>query len=161
AAAPPAPPPSVRRIAEEEKLDVSTLSGSGRRGQVTKADALSALEAMKSAASAAPVRETFVPQKAGGQTPVPSGPRPQAAREERVPMTRLRKTIALRLKESQEIAAQLTTFNEVDMSKVMALRNTYKDSFEKKHQVKLGFMSFFAKACVAALHEIPAVNAEI
>jgi 2-oxoglutarate dehydrogenase E2 component (dihydrolipoamide succinyltransferase) len=95
------------------------------------------------------------------QAPAPSGPRPRAEREERVPMSRLRKTIALRLKESQEIAAQLTTFNEADMSKVMALRNSYKDGFEKKHGVKLGFMGFFVKACIAALKEIPAVNAEI
>jgi 2-oxoglutarate dehydrogenase E2 component (dihydrolipoamide succinyltransferase) len=117
---------------------------------VTKADALAALEAARPPASARPQ-----PQAA------PSGPRPRAEREERVPMTRLRKTIALRLKESQDIAAQLTTFNEVDMSHVMALRSTYKDSFEKKHGVKLGFMGFFVKACIAALKEIPAVNAEI
>ena len=146
----PPPPPSVRRIAEEEKLDVASLAGSGMRGQVTKGDALKALETAKTAASAKPA-----------QAPAPSGPRPQAEREERVTMSRLRKTIALRLKESQEIAAQLTTFNEVDMSKVMALRTTYKDSFEKRHGVKLGFMSFFVKACVAALKEIPGVNAEI
>jgi 2-oxoglutarate dehydrogenase E2 component (dihydrolipoamide succinyltransferase) len=147
---PPPPPPSVRRIAEEEKLDTSAIAGSGKHGQVTKADALAALEAAR---AVAPARQ---------QTPVaPSGPRARAEREERVPMTRLRKTIALRLKESQEIAAQLTTFNEVDMSHVMALRSTYKDSFEKKHGVKLGFMGFFVKACVAALKEVPAVNAEI
>ena len=150
APAPPPPPPSVRRIAEEEKLDTSKIAGSGKHGQVTKADALAALEAARSAAPQRP------------QTPAaPSGPRPRAEREERVPMTRLRKTIALRLKESQDIAAQLTTFNEVDMSHVMALRSTYKDSFEKKHGVKLGFMGFFVKACIAALKEIPAVNAEI
>jgi 2-oxoglutarate dehydrogenase E2 component (dihydrolipoamide succinyltransferase) len=149
AAAVPPPPPSVRRIAEENNLDVSSIAGSGKRGQVTKPDALAALEAMKA----------VVP--APRQAPAPSGPRPRAEREERVPMTRLRKTIALRLKESQEIAAQLTTFNEADMSKVMALRNSYKDGFEKKHGVKLGFMGFFVKACIAALKEIPAVNAEI
>jgi len=149
AAAIPSPPPSVRRIAEENHLDVSQVAGSGKRGQVTKGDALAALEAMKA----------VVP--APRQAPAPSGPRPRAEREERVPMSRLRKTIALRLKESQEIAAQLTTFNEADMSKVMALRNSYKDGFEKKHGVKLGFMGFFVKACIAALKEIPAVNAEI
>jgi 2-oxoglutarate dehydrogenase E2 component (dihydrolipoamide succinyltransferase) len=148
--APPAPPPSVRRIAEEEKLDVSTIAGTGKHGQVTKGDALAALEAARAA----------VPRPVA-RAEVPAGPRPKAAREERVPMSRLRKTIALRLKESQEIAAQLTTFNEADMSKVMALRAAHKDSFEKKHNVKLGFMSFFVKACVAALKEIPAVNAEI
>jgi 2-oxoglutarate dehydrogenase E2 component (dihydrolipoamide succinyltransferase) len=149
AAAVPPPPPSVRRIAGENNLDVSQVAGSGKRGQVTKGDALAALEAMKA----------VVP--APRQAPAPSGPRPRAEREERVPMSRLRKTIALRLKESQEIAAQLTTFNEADMSKVMALRNSYKDGFEKKHGVKLGFMGFFVKACIAALKEIPAVNAEI
>jgi 2-oxoglutarate dehydrogenase E2 component (dihydrolipoamide succinyltransferase) len=149
AAAPvPPPPPSVRRIAEEQKLDTGAIQGSGKRGQVTKADALAALEAVKPAASARP-------------QPAPSGPRARAEREERVPMTRLRKTIALRLKESQDIAAQLTTFNEADMSKVIAARAAYKDNFEKKHAVKLGFMGFFVKACVAALKEIPSVNAEI
>jgi len=149
AAAPPPPPPSVRRITEEEKLDLSTVTGTGKRGQVTKGDALAALEAVR----AAPVR---------AEAPArPSGPRPEAQREERVAMSRLRKTIALRLKESQEIAAQLTTFNEADLSKVMGLRAAHKDSFEKKHGVKLGFMGFFVKACVAALKDIPAVNAEI
>jgi len=93
--------------------------------------------------------------------PVPAGPRPNADREERVTMSRLRRTIALRLKESQNTAAQLTTFNEVDMSHVMALRAQYKDVFEKRHGVKLGFMGFFTKACVQGLKDIPAVNAEI
>ena len=147
-AASPPPPPSVRRIAEEERLDLSTVSGSGKRGQITKEDALAALEAVRAAPAPQPAQ-------------APSGPRPRARREERVPMSRLRKTIALRLKESQEIAAQLTTFNEADMLKVMALRATYKDGFEKKHGVKLGFMGFFVKACIAALKEIPSVNAEI
>jgi 2-oxoglutarate dehydrogenase E2 component (dihydrolipoamide succinyltransferase) len=148
AAAAPPPPPSVRRIAEEGNLDVSAIAGSGKRGQVTKEDALAALEAIKARPALKPA-------------PAPSGPRPRAEREERVPMSRLRKTIALRLKESQDIAAQLTTFNEADMSMVMELRIAYKDSFEKKHGVKLGFIGFFAKACVAALKEIPALNAEI
>jgi len=143
----PPPPPSVKRIAEEEKLDVSTVAGSGKRGQVTKADALAALETMKAPPRSAPVAQSV--------------PAARADREERVPMSRLRKTIALRLKESQDIAAQLTTFNEVDMSKLMALRSTYKDGFEKKHGVKLGFMGFFVKAAIAALKEIPAVNAAI
>ncbi|HEX3484656.1 MAG TPA: 2-oxoglutarate dehydrogenase complex dihydrolipoyllysine-residue succinyltransferase [Micropepsaceae bacterium] len=147
AAPPPPPPPSVRRIAEEEKLDLSTVAGSGKRGQITKADALAALEAVKTPMSAPSVRASV--------------PSPRGDREERVPMSRLRRTIALRLKESQDIAAQLTTFNEVDMSKLMALRTAYKDGFEKKHGVKLGFMGFFVKACIAALKEIPAVNAEI
>jgi len=148
AAAVPPPPPSVRRIAEESNLDVASIAGTGKRGQVTKQDALAALEAVK-----------VLP--APKQAPAQSGSRPRAEREARVPMSRLRKTIALRLKESQDIAAQLTTFNEADMSKVMGLRNSYKDGFEKKHGVKLGFMGFFVKACIAALKEIPAVNAEI
>ncbi len=108
---------------------------------------LAALEARSSTPAPAPA--------------APAGPRPNAAREERVPMTRLRKTIALRLKESQNTAAQLTTFNEVDMSGVMDLRAEYKENFEKKHGVRLGFMGFFVKACIAALKEIPNVNAEI
>jgi len=153
-AAVPPPPPAVRRIAEEENLDISTVAGSGRRGQVTKADALAALEAAKPAVAARPASA----EAAAGK---PRAERPRSEREERVPMSRLRKTIALRLKESQEIAAQLTTFNEVDMSKVMGLRAAYKDGFEKKHGVKLGFMGFFVKACIVALKEIPAINAEI
>jgi 2-oxoglutarate dehydrogenase E2 component (dihydrolipoamide succinyltransferase) len=147
AKAPPAPPPSVRRIAEDHNLDISKIDGSGKRGQISKGDALAALEARK--------REKPAP------APRPMEERRNVVREERVPMTRLRKTIALRLKESQDIAAQLTTFNEVDMSKVMALRAAHKEDFQKKHGVKLGFMGFFVKACVAALKEIPSLNAEI
>jgi len=145
----PLPPPSVRRIAEEERLDVSTVAGTGKRGQVTKADALAALEAAKVMTPARPAAEA------------PAGPRPRAEREERVTMSRLRKTIALRLKESQEIAAQLTTFNEVDMSAVIELRKRYQERYEKKHGVKLGFMSFFVKAAVNALEQFPAVNASL
>ncbi len=141
--------PSVRRIAEENGLDPARVNGSGRDGRVLKGDMLAALETRAS------TRETPRP------APAPSGPRSNAAREERVPMSRLRRTIALRLKESQNTAAQLTTFNEVDMSHVMALRTEYKDSFEKKHGVRLGFMGFFVKACIAALKELPNVNAEI
>ena len=141
--------PSVRRISEETGINPASLNGSGKGGRVSKGDILSALEtrAAERAAKPAPV--------------VPSGPRANAAREERVTMSRLRKTIALRLKESQNTAAQLTTFNEVDMSTVMMLRNEYKESFEKKHHVRLGFMGFFVKATIAALKEVPAVNAEI
>ena len=145
----PPPPPSVRRIAEEESLDVSAIAGTGKHGQVTKADALAALERAKPAV------------RAPAPPPQPAAPRARSDREERVPMSRLRKTIALRLKESQDIAAQLTTFNEADLSKIMGLRAAHKDIFEKRHGVKLGFMSFFVKACIAALKEIPAVNAEI
>jgi 2-oxoglutarate dehydrogenase E2 component (dihydrolipoamide succinyltransferase) len=146
---PPPVMPSVRRISEETGINPASLNGSGKGGRVTKGDILSALEqrAAERAAKPAPV--------------APSGPRPNAAREERVTMSRLRKTIALRLKESQNTAAQLTTFNEVDMSTVMTLRNEYKDSFEKKHHVRLGFMGFFVKACIAALKELPNVNGEI
>ena len=139
--------PSAKRIAEESGIAVSSVAGTGKDGRVTKGDMLGALAARSSA-----------PQPVAA---APAGPRHNEAREERVPMTRLRKTIALRLKESQNTAAQLTTFNEVDMTAVMGLRATYKDVFEKKHGVKLGFMGFFAKAVVAALKELPNVNAEI
>jgi 2-oxoglutarate dehydrogenase E2 component (dihydrolipoamide succinyltransferase) len=142
------PMPSARRIGEENNLDTAGVAGTGRDGRVTKGDMLAALEARREVKPApAPV--------------VPAGPRPNAGREERVTMSRLRRTIALRLKESQNTAAQLTTFNEVDMSHVMALRSEYKESFEKKHGVRLGFMGFFVKACIAALKELPNVNAEI
>jgi 2-oxoglutarate dehydrogenase E2 component (dihydrolipoamide succinyltransferase) len=141
--------PSVRRIAEETGLRPSDVSGTGKDGRVTKGDMLAALEARAAERAATPVA---IP---------PAGPRPHADREERVPMSRLRRTIALRLKEAQNTAAQLTTFNEVDMSHVMALRGEYKETFEKKHHVRLGFMSFFVKACIAALKELPSVNGEI
>jgi len=140
--------PSVQRIVTENKLDPAAIQGSGKDGRILKGDALAA------AAQPAPA-----PQAAQAQIAVQ--PRAVGPREERVKMTRLRQTIARRLKESQNTAAQLTTFNEVDMSAVMALRAQYKDAFEKRHGVKLGFMSFFVKAVVNALHEIPAVNAEI
>jgi len=139
--------PSAARIAAESGLSTVTIAGTGKDGRVTKGDMLGALAARAAAPAPAPT--------------APSGPRHNEAREEKVAMTRLRKTIALRLKESQNTAAQLTTFNEVDMTAVMAARAAYKDAFEKKHGVKLGFMGFFAKACVAALKEIPTVNAEI
>jgi len=142
--------PSVRRIAAETGIQPANVAASGKDGRVSKGDMLAALEAR--ANERAPQQPT---------TPIPTGPRPNAEREERVRMTRLRKTIALRLKESQNTAAQLTTFNEVDMSHVMALRAEYKDDFEKKHGVRLGFMGFFVKACIAALKELPNVNAEI
>ncbi len=138
--------PSVQRIVTETGLNPATVAGSGKDGRITKGDALAALESR--AAAPAPVA-------------APAAPRALHEREERVKMTRLRQTIARRLKEAQNNAAMLTTFNEVDMSAVMALRNQYKDSFEKKHGVKLGFMSFFVKAVVAALQAVPDVNAEI
>jgi 2-oxoglutarate dehydrogenase E2 component (dihydrolipoamide succinyltransferase) len=145
--------PSVRKLATESGMHASTVPGSGKDGRVTKGDMMAAIER----AAAAP---TPIPQGAPVQVRAPS-PADDAAREERVKMTRLRQTIARRLKEAQNVAAMLTTFNEVDMSAVMALRSRYKDLFEKKHAVKLGFMGFFVKACVQALEEIPAVNAEI
>jgi 2-oxoglutarate dehydrogenase E2 component (dihydrolipoamide succinyltransferase) len=147
AAVAPAQPlaPSVQRIAAETGLDTSKVAGTGKDGRITKGDALAALE--ERTAAPPPV--------------VAAGPRPVHEREERVKMTRLRQTVARRLKEAQNTAAMLTTFNEVDMTAVMALRNQYKDQFEKRHGVKLGFMGFFVKAVIAALKDVPAINAEI
>ena len=146
--------PSVRRLSAESGLDASAVPGTGKDGRVTKGDMLAAIE--RAAAAPTPVAATA----AAVQMRAPS-PADDAAREERVRMTRLRQTIARRLKEAQNTAAMLTTFNEVDMGHVMALRTQYRDLFEKKHGVKLGFMGFFVKACVQALKDIPAVNAEI
>jgi 2-oxoglutarate dehydrogenase E2 component (dihydrolipoamide succinyltransferase) len=159
-AAPKAPPtdaplaPSVRKIAAESGIDASTVPGSGKDGRVTKGDMLAAIE--KAASAPTPVNQPA----ASVQVRAPS-PADDAAREERVKMTRLRQTIARRLKDVQNTAAMLTTFNEVDMSHIMAMRAQYKEVFEKKHGSKLGFMGFFTKACVQALKDIPAANAEI
>src|SRR5580693_2235462 len=160
------PAPAAAKIAAEDKIDLASIAGSGKRGQVLKGDVLAAV-----AVAQAPVPVPAPLQTpASAQLPVtPPAPAPAArtttpddgAREERVRMTKLRQTIARRLKDAQNTAAMLTTFNEVDMSEVMALRSRYKDAFEKKHAAKLGFMGFFVKACVQALKEIPAVNAEI
>ncbi len=144
--------PAVSRLAAESGVDPSKVAASGKDGRVTKGDMLAAIATGGAAAPAAAPAPIAVR--------APSAP-DDGAREERVKMTKLRQTIARRLKEAQSNAAMLTTFNEVDMSGVMALRNQYKDVFEKKHGVKLGFMGFFVKACVQALKEIPAVNAEI
>ncbi len=144
--------PAVARLAAESGVDPSSVAASGKDGRVTKGDMLAAIATGPAVAASAPVP--------AAQVRAPSAP-DDASREERVKMTKLRQTIARRLKEAQNTAAMLTTFNEVDMSAVMALRNQYKDVFEKKHGVKLGFMGFFVKACVQALKEIPAVNAEI
>jgi 2-oxoglutarate dehydrogenase E2 component (dihydrolipoamide succinyltransferase) len=146
--------PSVRKLSAETGIDASTVPGSGKDGRVTKGDMLAAIE--RAAAAPTPVAAPA----AAVQVRAPS-PADDAAREERVRMTKLRQTIARRLKDAQNTAAMLTTFNEVDMTNVMALRNQYKDLFEKKHGTKLGFMGFFVKACVQALKELPAVNAEI
>ncbi|MDX2159198.1 MAG: 2-oxoglutarate dehydrogenase complex dihydrolipoyllysine-residue succinyltransferase [Hyphomicrobiaceae bacterium] len=159
------PSPAARKIIEEKALAADAIAGSGRRGQVLKEDAAAAAARPSAAAQAAAhAPAVYVPAppapSAMPQMRAPSLPN-DAAREERVRMTRLRQTIARRLKEAQSTAAMLTTFNDVDMSAVMALRNQYKDLFEKRHGVKLGFMGFFVKACLTALKEIPAVNAEI
>jgi 2-oxoglutarate dehydrogenase E2 component (dihydrolipoamide succinyltransferase) len=146
--------PSVRKLSAESGVDASAVPGSGKDGRVTKGDMLAAIE--RAAAQPTPVAQPA----AAVQVRAPS-PADDAAREERVRMTRLRQTIARRLKDAQNTAAMLTTFNEVDMGHVMALRTQYRDLFEKKHGVKLGFMGFFVRACVQALKEIPAVNAEI
>ena len=140
--------PAAKKAMAEAGLAADQVQGSGRDGRVMKEDVARAVAA--SAAAPAPVA---VPR-----APVPAD---DAAREERVKMTKLRQTIARRLKDSQNTAAMLTTYNEVDMSGIMELRNTYKDAFEKKHGVKMGFMSFFVKACCHALKEVPEVNAEI
>ncbi|BCG85004.1 dihydrolipoyllysine-residue succinyltransferase component of 2-oxoglutarate dehydrogenase complex [Mesorhizobium sp. 113-3-9] len=150
------PAPAAAKLIAENNLSVDQLSGSGKRGQVLKGDVLDAIS------KGAPSQPAETPKAA----PAPIAVRApssgdDASREERVRMTKLRQTIARRLKEAQSTAAMLTTFNEVDMSAVMALRAKYKDVFEKKHGVKLGFMGFFTKAVTHALKEIPAVNAEI
>jgi 2-oxoglutarate dehydrogenase E2 component (dihydrolipoamide succinyltransferase) len=146
--------PSVRKLAAESGTDVTTVPGTGKDGRITKGDMLAAIE--RAAAQPMPVAAAAAAIQVRAPTPPDD-----AAREERVRMTRLRQTIARRLKEAQNTAAMLTTFNEVDMSYLMALRTQYRDLFEKKHGVKLGFMGFFVRACVQALKEIPAVNAEI
>jgi 2-oxoglutarate dehydrogenase E2 component (dihydrolipoamide succinyltransferase) len=161
AKAPPPPPPVdaalallVHKPSAEIDIAPATVPGSGRDGRVTKGDMLAAIE--KAASAPTPVNQPA----AAVQVRSPS-PADDAAREERVKMTRLRQTIARRLKDVQNTAAMLTTFNEVDMTHIMAMRAQYKDVFEKKHGIKLGFMGFFTKACVQALKDIPAVNAEI
>jgi 2-oxoglutarate dehydrogenase E2 component (dihydrolipoamide succinyltransferase) len=144
--------PSVQRLAAESGVDPAAVPGTGKDGRVTKGDMIAVINSVTAPAGAAPAAPV--------QMRAPSVP-DDAAREERVRMTKLRQTIARRLKDAQNTAAMLTTFNEVDMGAVMAMRATYKDVFEKKHGAKLGFMGFFVKACVQALKEIPAVNAEI
>ncbi|HHV67115.1 2-oxoglutarate dehydrogenase complex dihydrolipoyllysine-residue succinyltransferase [Brucella intermedia] len=145
------PAPAASKLLAENNLSADQVEGSGKRGQVLKGDVLDAIAKGVSAAPAA----------AAPAAARPASPADDASREERVKMTRLRQTIAKRLKDAQNTAAMLTTYNEVDMSAVMELRTKYKDIFEKKHGVKLGFMGFFTKAVTHALKEIPAVNAEI
>ncbi len=164
AAPPPAPPPAaapagadiaasgpaVRKLAEEKNVPAAAIQPTGKDGRATKEDVLAAIASVPQPSA-----------QAAAKPAAPSGPRPRAEREERVRMTRLRRTIANRLKEAQNTAAMLTTFNEVDMTNVMALRERLKEDFEKKHGARLGFMSFFVKACIAGLKELPSVNAEI
>jgi len=159
--------PAARRVAEENDLDLNKVDGTGKDGRVTKGDALKALEG--GAAAPAPAKpeapKADAPKAEAPKAEAPkaeaSKPRETGPREERVKMTRLRQTIARRLKDAQNTAAMLTTYNEADMSAIMTLRKQVQDDFTAKHGVKLGFMSFFVKACVAALKDVPAVNAEI
>jgi 2-oxoglutarate dehydrogenase E2 component (dihydrolipoamide succinyltransferase) len=176
AGAPPPPPPAAQKALAEAGLEASEIHGSGRRGQVLKEDVVAAVASSPRPAAAPPVHEVassaavatnvVAIQTAPALKAVPHetrlpSPGNDATREERVKMTRLRQTIARRLKDAQNTAAMLTTFNDVDMSAVMALRSQYKDIFEKRHGVKLGFMGLFVKACIQALRDVPAVNAEI
>jgi 2-oxoglutarate dehydrogenase E2 component (dihydrolipoamide succinyltransferase) len=141
--------PAARKLAAESGADAAAMPATGKDGRLTKADVAAFLSSPPAAAATA------------AAAAAPPSPRANADREERVRMTRLRRTIATRLKEAQNTAAMLTTFNEVDMTGVLAMRERLKDDFEKKHGVRLGFMAFFVKACIAALKEIPAVNAEV
>ncbi len=158
--------PAVRKLVDDNKLDATKIPASGKDGRLTKEDVQNYLASKPAAPAPAPAAVVAAPAPRPAppapKPAAPSGPRARADREERVRMTRLRQRIAERLKDAQNTAAMLTTFNEVDMSALLALRNQYKDKFEKKHGgIKLGFMSFFVKAAVAALKELPAVNGEI
>ncbi|EMJ45769.1 2-oxoglutarate dehydrogenase complex dihydrolipoyllysine-residue succinyltransferase [Leptospira santarosai] len=157
-------PPAVRKLIDDNGLNASAISGSGKNGQITKEDVLKAIESKTS--SAAPAAAPVASAPASAPSPeiskaVPAPRRTDLPRENTVPMSRLRKVIAERLVSAQHNAAILTTFNEVDMSYVMELRNRYKDKFKETHNVGLGFMSFFTKAAIHALKTIPAINAEI
>jgi 2-oxoglutarate dehydrogenase E2 component (dihydrolipoamide succinyltransferase) len=145
--------PATRKLVEETGVAASAIQPTGKDGRAVKADVLAALSSIPSPPGS--------PGAPAAKPAAPAGPRLRADREERVRMTRLRRTIANRLKEAQNTAAMLTTFNEVDMTAVMGLRERLKEDFEKKHGARLGFMSFFVKACIAALKELPSVNAEI
>jgi 2-oxoglutarate dehydrogenase E2 component (dihydrolipoamide succinyltransferase) len=167
-AAPPAPAaapanddrngPAVRKLTAEAGINPADVPGTGKDGRVTKGDVI---DFKANPAAPAPAARPATSAPAPAAPAEPHVPRPLGEREERVPMSRLRRRIAERLKQAQNTAAMLTTFNEVDMGAVMALRDKYKDGFEKRHKVKLGFMGFFVKACLQALKEIPAVNGEI
>lgn len=151
--------PAVRKMVTENSLDPGAIAGTGKDGRLTKGDVVAHLS-KPAAPQASPAPQPPAARPAP-QPETPHVPRALAALEERVPMSRLRRRIAERLKQAQNTAAMLTTFNEVDMGAVMGLRDQYKDSFEKRHKVKLGFMGFFVKAAIQALKEIPAVNGEI
>jgi 2-oxoglutarate dehydrogenase E2 component (dihydrolipoamide succinyltransferase) len=161
--------PAVRKLVEEHDLDPSEIPSSGKDGRLTKGDVLAFVEGGgekrkdrgQAAPSSKPTSTDAQPQQREQAAVVPFPARPEGPREERVRMTRLRKMVAARLKSAQNTAAMLTTFNEVDMTQATAMRNRYRDAFEKKHGVRLGFMSMFVKAAVVALQEFPAVNAEI
>ena len=146
--------PAVRKLIDENNLDAGQISGTGKDGRLTKGDVLLFMKDGGGAATAPAAAPA--PKQAA-----PAAPRTEDPREERVKMTRLRKRIAERLKEAQNTAAMLTTFNEIDMTNVMAARKKFQDDFEKRHGCRLGFMSFFVKACIVALQELPAVNGEI
>jgi 2-oxoglutarate dehydrogenase E2 component (dihydrolipoamide succinyltransferase) len=152
--------PAAQKLIDENGLNPASITGSGKDGRITKGDVLEAMENGGSSPAAVSAPTASAPTPASVSA-VPSGPRSEEAREERVKMTRLRKSIANRLKDAQNTAAMLTTYNEVDMGAMLDLRAEYKELFLKKHGVKLGFMSFFTKACIAGLKELPAVNAEI
>ena len=156
--------PAVRRLVAENSLDPATIPATGKDGRILKEDVLRFLETTKAAPAPSAAPAVSPPPAASPAAPKayqPPGQRPQAEREEVVRMTRLRMRIAERLKEAQNTAAMLSTFNEADMSTIMAARRSYREVFEKKHGVRLGFMSFFVRACVLALKELPAVNAEV
>ena len=161
--------PAVRRLLEDHNLDPASVTGTGKDGRLTKADVQAAIAAGSAKARSSTTVAAAAPREVATVVPVPAAPQRSmpavqdapGRHEERVRMTRLRQTIARRLKEAQNTAAMLTTFNDVDMTAVMATRARYKDLFEKKHGVRLGFMSFFVKAVVLALRDVPAVNAAI
>ena len=158
--------PAVRRAVLEYHVDPTSIKGTGRDGRLTKDDVIAAAEAMK---SGSPAKAAAQAEAKASPVPAPSTPAPQAKassvagerKEERVKMTRLRQTVARRLKEAQNTAAMLTTFNDVDMTAVIEARSRYKDLFEKKHGIRLGFMGFFVKACALAAKDVPAVNGSI
>lgn len=148
-------PPAAQKLINDNNLDASKIPATGKDGRLTKEDVINYIDGEK------PATKSAEPTPPKPSAPAPSAPRDNQQREERVRMTRLRQSIAKRLKGAQETAAILTTFNEIDMTAIMSLRKEYQDNFVKKHDVKLGFMSFFVKAAVQALKEFPAVNAEI